>query len=264
MNSLWTPDQAKPAGFETTGSTGLAIPSSASGTIPALALADGRLQIDPNQRTVIADGEPVEGIRPKEVDVLEALAKRADRLVSYASLSEEVWDDPDFYKSSRCLITTVGHLRKRLGDEFGDKDEGVIRTRSGLGYVALSSLEDPSWPRYGGEEQDSYFIANDRIEVDTNDRLVVCDGQVLESITPTQFRFLAHLAREADTVVDLVELATEIWGKFDRHRANGVRVGVSQIRRQLGTELGNISTGAIRTRINTGYYAVKDLNLGPY
>jgi DNA-binding response OmpR family regulator len=154
----------------------------------------------------------------------------------------------------------MGHLRKKLGEELGDKEHGAIRIYQGLGYFAVSSLEHSSKRPKRMEESPAYLVADNRIKVDTENQLVVCDGEILEEITPRLFVILACLANEPEKVATLEKLGMAAWGSFDRHRANGVRVGVSQLRKNFGPELGNISTGAIRTRFEAGYYAVEVLD----
>ncbi len=72
----------------------------------------GEIRIEPATRTVLRSGEPVP-LRPKEFDLLLALARRVGEVVSRFDLLREVWG----YGSdvmSRTVDTHVGQLRAKL------------------------------------------------------------------------------------------------------------------------------------------------------
>lgn len=72
----------------------------------------GRVRIDPSTRSVYADDEVVT-LRPKEFDLLLALARRGGGVASRYELLEEVWGyDADVV--SRTVDTHVGQLRTKL------------------------------------------------------------------------------------------------------------------------------------------------------
>ena len=72
----------------------------------------GRVRIDPSTRTVYA-GDEVVSLRPKEFDLLLALARRGGGVASRFELLEEVWGyDADVV--SRTVDTHVGQLRTKL------------------------------------------------------------------------------------------------------------------------------------------------------
>jgi two-component system alkaline phosphatase synthesis response regulator PhoP len=75
----------------------------------------GDLRIEPATRTVLRSGEPV-ALRPREFDLLVALARRAGAVVSRSELLREVWG----YESdvmSRTVDTHVGQLRAKLEED---------------------------------------------------------------------------------------------------------------------------------------------------
>ena len=85
-------------------------------TSPRPALAEpiefDDVRIDPATRTVFKAGQPV-ALRPKEYDLLLALARRQGHVVSRFELLDEVWD----YGSdvlSRTVDTHIGQLRLKL------------------------------------------------------------------------------------------------------------------------------------------------------
>ena len=75
----------------------------------------GDIRIEPATRTVLRSGEPV-ALRPREFDLLLALASRAGEVVSRSELLREVWG----YESdvmSRTVDTHVGQLRAKLEED---------------------------------------------------------------------------------------------------------------------------------------------------
>jgi DNA-binding response OmpR family regulator len=91
----------------------------------------GRLTIDLPRRQVLVDGRPLE-LRAKEFDLLAALARRRDQVITKAELLEEVWgfaprDPGDEHR----IYPTMVRLRATLSNvEAGD----LIRTVFGAGY----------------------------------------------------------------------------------------------------------------------------------
>ena len=78
----------------------------------AVPIQVGRVRIDPSTRTVHAAEQPVT-LRPKEFDLLLALARRGGGIASRDELLEEVWGyDADVV--SRTVDTHIGQLRSKL------------------------------------------------------------------------------------------------------------------------------------------------------
>jgi len=78
----------------------------------AVPIQVGRVRIDPATRTVHAADQPV-SLRPKEFDLLLALARRGGGIASRDELLEEVWGyDADVI--SRTVDTHIGQLRSKL------------------------------------------------------------------------------------------------------------------------------------------------------
>jgi two-component system alkaline phosphatase synthesis response regulator PhoP len=72
----------------------------------------GEIRVEPATRTVYREGEPVE-LRPKEFELLLALARRDGEVVSRYELLEEVWGyGADVV--SRTVDTHIGQLRAKL------------------------------------------------------------------------------------------------------------------------------------------------------
>jgi DNA-binding response OmpR family regulator len=75
----------------------------------------GDIRIEPATRTVLRSGTPV-ALRPREFDLLLALARRAGDVISRSDLLREVWG----YQSdvmSRTVDTHMGQLRAKLEDD---------------------------------------------------------------------------------------------------------------------------------------------------
>jgi two-component system alkaline phosphatase synthesis response regulator PhoP len=75
----------------------------------------GDVELDPEAREVRRAGAPV-ALRPKEFDLLHALARRQGRLAERGELLREVWG---YHESvlSRTLDTHIGELRRKLEQE---------------------------------------------------------------------------------------------------------------------------------------------------
>ncbi len=93
----------------------------------------GDLTIDPARHEVIVAGQPVE-LRPKEFDLLLALAEHRGIVLSREQLLSLVWGY-DFYGETRTVDVHIAHLRKRLGGSSSVEIETVLA----VGYKLVSS-----------------------------------------------------------------------------------------------------------------------------
>jgi two-component system response regulator VicR len=84
-------------------------------TPPDQPIRFGDIELDPALREVRRAGAPVT-LRPKEFELLHALARREGRLAERGELLREVWG---YHESvlSRTLDTHIGELRRKLEDE---------------------------------------------------------------------------------------------------------------------------------------------------
>ena len=88
------------------------------------------LTIDPSRREVLSHGRPVE-LRPKEFDLLLALARAPGQVFSREQLLNKVWGY-DFEGFSRTVDVHVQHVREKV--EASGGSSGVIATVWGVGY----------------------------------------------------------------------------------------------------------------------------------
>jgi DNA-binding response OmpR family regulator len=102
----------------------------ASAEQPSGALAFGPLRLDPERREVRVAGESVE-LRPKEFDLLLALARHPGQVFSREQLLNTVWGY-DFEGFSRTVDVHVQHVRDKLQAAGGSA--GWIATVWGVGY----------------------------------------------------------------------------------------------------------------------------------
>lgn len=223
-------------------------------------IADGRLEVDVGARSVRADAEPldVEGVK---FDLLCLLAQSADNVVSLPRICQRVWGE-DGAKTENTARMHISNLRKVLGPDLGDPRTGAILTRPRLGYQAVSSLDGKAQHTNHGDDHPVHVIADGRIIVDPESLTVVSDGRLINDITRLEFQLLAELARRPDRIVGLPALLMGIWNCYDGSARATVQAHVSNIRRRLGSELGDRRLGAIRTVrtiADLGYYTVRSL-----
>ena len=85
--------------------------------------------IDPDAREASAAGQTLE-LSPTEFDVLMALARHANRVLSREQLIDLVWG-ADFYGTDRVVDVYVGQVRRKLEAATGTT---LIATVRGVGY----------------------------------------------------------------------------------------------------------------------------------
>jgi DNA-binding response OmpR family regulator len=90
----------------------------------------GELEIRPSEYVALAGGRPLR-LTVRELQLLTALANRADRIVSREELHEAVWGEP-YRKSDRSVDVYVGKLRQKLGEVSPGRP--YIHTHFGFGY----------------------------------------------------------------------------------------------------------------------------------
>lgn len=87
------------------------------------------VEIDPEAREARANGQLLE-LTPTEFDLLLALARNHNRVLSREDLIEKVWG-ADFFGTDRVVDVYVSQLRRKIEAITG---ENVIRTARGVGY----------------------------------------------------------------------------------------------------------------------------------
>lgn len=90
----------------------------------------GALSFDPATRGVAIAGRPIT-LRRRELTLLEALVRRADRVVTRDVLLDEVFSTGDDVQAN-AIDTLVSRLRQRLGS--ADADVAILTAR-GIGYM---------------------------------------------------------------------------------------------------------------------------------
>jgi two-component system KDP operon response regulator KdpE len=93
-------------------------------------LSAGGLEINLSGHTVRRDGEEVH-LTPTEFELLRALVRNRDRLMTHRALLTEVWG-PGYAKDTQVLRVHIANLRRKLEPEPGSPR--WIRTDPGVGY----------------------------------------------------------------------------------------------------------------------------------
>ena len=101
----------------------------------------GPIHIDPRQRQVLVEGEPIT-LTPKEFDLLHLMASSPGRVFSREDLLERVWGY-SFLGNTRTVDVHVNRLRQKLANQAPHAD--MISTEWGVGYK-LTPLQMASSP----------------------------------------------------------------------------------------------------------------------
>jgi DNA-binding response OmpR family regulator len=94
------------------------------------AVSVGRLRVDVGARRATVGGREL-ALRPKEFDLLVALASRAGEVVTREDLMAQVWDE-NWFGPTKTLDVHVSVLRRKLAE--AGEDPARITTLRGRGY----------------------------------------------------------------------------------------------------------------------------------
>lgn len=92
------------------------------------------------------------------------------------------------------------------------------------------------------------------LSVDFNQHQALMNGHPV-NLTPTEYRILAYLARNAGRVVTQDDLLTKVWGPAYRDEAHLLRVNIARLRQKVETDPGRPKF--ILTRPGIGYTLAK-------
>ncbi len=120
-------------------------------------LFDG-LRIDLATRTVTRDDDEVR-LTPKEWRLLESFLAQPGRLLSYAWLLGEVWDDGYGDETRAALRAHIRTLRAKIGDDASDPR--FLRTDSGLGYRWIATEVGQSAPTATQSDSDAGAVGRE-------------------------------------------------------------------------------------------------------
>jgi len=95
-------------------------------------IADGTIKLFIDQHRLEIDGKPID-LSPKEFELLAALMKSKNNVLTREVLCETVWGH-ELYGNTRTVDVHVGRLRKKLG-----KHENKIETVERIGYRYISN-----------------------------------------------------------------------------------------------------------------------------
>jgi DNA-binding response OmpR family regulator len=89
-----------------------------------------RLRLDPGQRRVWKDGEPI-ALTGIEFDILYALARRSEHVFSREKIIEHAWKG-ESYCVAKAVDVHIGHIRKKIEDD--PTHPAFVVTVRGTGY----------------------------------------------------------------------------------------------------------------------------------
>jgi DNA-binding response OmpR family regulator len=96
----------------------------------------GHLEVRPDEFVAAVDGRALD-LTVRELQLLTALARRSDRIVTRQELYTAVWQRP-FRNNERSVDVYVKRLRRKLGEALPGSE--YIHTHYGFGYRFSPSL----------------------------------------------------------------------------------------------------------------------------
>jgi two-component system KDP operon response regulator KdpE len=106
-----------------------------------------------------------------------------------------------------------------------------------------------------GTSDDAPIVHAGNVTIDLAGRAVMRDGALIH-LTPTEWRLLAELARNADRVLTHGMLLTRVWGPMFTEEPQYLRVFINQLRRKL--EVDPAEPRVIATEPGVGYRLVAE------
>lgn len=97
----------------------------------------GRFQLNVKTREAFLDSKPIEGLTPKEFDLLHTLAKNPKQVYSREQLLQQVWDY-EYFGDERTVDAHIKKLRQKI-EKSGPQ---IIQTVWGVGYK-FDDTENP-------------------------------------------------------------------------------------------------------------------------
>lgn len=90
----------------------------------------GGLRLDPEAKTLTADGEPVK-LTATEFKITELLMKNAGRVFSAEEIYSRVWNE-DAYAVENTVMVHIRHIREKI--EINPKEPRYLKVVWGIGY----------------------------------------------------------------------------------------------------------------------------------
>jgi two-component system, OmpR family, KDP operon response regulator KdpE len=106
---------------------------------------------------------------------------------------------------------------------------------------------------YSGDTAEPVFESGD-LKVDFAQQLASLSDKPV-NLTPTEYRIVAYLARNAGRVVTQADLLTKVWGPEYESEAHLLRVNIARLRQKIEQDAG--TPRHVITRPGIGYYLAK-------
>jgi len=233
-------------------------PSAAGGTEQIFhRIADERLEVSWQERTVYIDGRPNETITGRPLELLDMVAARAGSILPTSEICEELWGG--YNESSKVGLTkALSMLQEGLGPELGDPESGAVRRWPRYGLWAAKTLAHNGVIPPVEDDSPVRALADARLKVYPDQCVVVKDGEVIEDLTPGEYGLLAELARRPGRTAGagVLREAAALRGSGMR----GLEDQMKNLRKKLGQEdLGHPRRGIILKKPG-GYAGQRTLN----
>jgi DNA-binding response OmpR family regulator len=226
------------------------VPSKVAAERLELAIADDRIQADPNTGLVVCDGTEAY-LTPRQLRLYVALAETVDDFHTKEDITEELWQ-VDTPANRYSLHTGLNQLRaKFLSPDLKDPLAGAIRTRRSLGIAAVSSLSGDTY-LWNEEKHDIIRPLKDELALNDTTRMLKVEGALVD-VTPVEYSILKYLVDNQGLRVNTPSLMRQLRIQGSTTDVRGLMVNLSSLCKKLGPKLGDRKTGVIDHRRDRGY-----------
>lgn len=144
------------------------------------------------------------------------------------------------------IVSASGDVRARIGALEAGADDYLVKPAS---LDELSARIRAVMRGRRGRRGETRILRVAGLELDLERRMCLRDGVMLP-LARSEWRVLAHLARNAGRVVISTDLLRQCWGPAYVEDLQVLRICISRLRRKLGA---SGRSGPIRTYHNVGY-----------
>ena len=198
-------------------------------------------EYDITEAATAADGEKLLGVHPPDLLILDLGLPDKDGIDILKALRS--WNSlPVIVLSARGFEQAKVDALEAGADDYLTKPFGAAELLARI-KVALRHA------RQGKDTPSDQFQSNG-LRVDREKRIVTVDGQEVR-LTPTEYKLLSTLVKQAGKVVTHGQLLREVWGKRSSDQGHYLRIYMQHLRQKLGDDA--LNPRFIMTETGVGY-----------